>query len=150
MAKFSGCLDAVEIGEYDGRTVHKLNSPLIWVHEGKRVAIPAGFETDLASVPRVPIVYCWWGDRAHREAVLHDYLYRVGASIIEMGDPLGYLRNISDFPKEEADWLFREAMIGQGVSWTIYHPMYAAVRCAGGSSFHRMKVMDKFTLDVEY
>jgi len=144
LSKFNTCLDAKEIGESHGRIVHKLNTPLVWENNGKRVEIPAGFETDLASVPRVPIAYLLWGDRAHREAVLHDYLYRVGASIL-----VGSKERI-DIPKEEADWLFREAMIGQGVGWFIYHPMYAAVRCAGRSSFHQRNVMDKFPLDKEY
>lgn len=143
MSKFNDCLNAKEIGEFQGRTVHRLNTSLIWTHEGKRVEIPADFETDLASVPRVPIAYLCWGDRAHREAVLHDYLYRQNALI---SVDLTFYRP----DKEEADWLFREAMIGQGVSWAIYHPMYIAVRTAGGSSFHRMKVTDKFPLDVRY
>lgn len=137
MASFSGFLDSKQIGEFEGRTVHKLNTPLIWEHTGKRVEIPAGFETDLASVPRLPFVYLLWGDRAHREAVLHDYLYRC--------DSLIWIGPAPCRPeKEEADWLFREAMIGQGQPWRIYHPMWLAVRCAGGSSFRRMKVMDNF------
>jgi hypothetical protein len=38
-------------------------------------------------------------------------------------------------------------MIGQGRTWFIYHPMYLAVRAAGGGSYHRMNVMDKIKLD---
>ena len=143
MAKFNDCLNAKEIGEYDGRCIRKLNTPLIWEHCDKRVYIPAGFETDLASVPRVPVVYLCWGDRAHREAVLHDYLYRIDSILWMYGLP-------TSPDKEEADWLFREAMIGQGVSWWIYHPMYLGVRTGGGSSFHCRKVMDTFPLDVRY
>ena len=41
------------------------------------VWVPTGFVTDLASVPRVPVLFWFWGGRAHREAVLHDYLYRI-------------------------------------------------------------------------
>ena len=143
MTNFNACLNAKEIGEFCGRTVRKLNESLIWDNGFKTVTIPAGFETDLASVPRIPIAYLLWGDRAHREAVLHDYLYRIG-SIIHNGE--------KDCPveKEEADWMFREAMIGQGVSYFIYHPMYLGVRSCGGSSFHRMKVMDCFELEVKY
>lgn len=130
MAKFLNILSSDEIGIYKGRTVHKLTKPLVWENGSITVTIPADFETDLASVPRVPVVYLMWGDRAHREAVLHDYLYRIDA--------------IPQVEKEPADWYFREAMIGQGNSWFVYHPMYLAVRIAGGSSWHRMKVMDKF------
>ncbi len=136
MAKFMGLLDAKEIGESSGRTVHKLDTELVWEHGLVRITVPVGFETDLASVPRLPIAYWLWGDRAHREGVLHDYLYRIDAS--------------PALQKEDCDWYFREAMIGQDNSWFVYHPMWLAVRCAGGSSFHRMNVMDRFPLDKVY
>lgn len=141
MGQFSGLLNSTEIGMKDGRTVHRLNGCLVWAHGEKRVEIPEGFETDLASVPRLPFIYWIWGDRAHREAVLHDYLYRIDA-VLWIGTSI-----CKDVEKKEADWLFREAMKGQGRSWGIYQPMYIAVRAAGGSSFHRMKIMDHFELD---
>ena len=134
MTTFLNTLCADEIGTFEGRAVHKLLKGLVWQKSpGFQIIIPEGFETDLASVPRVPIVFMLWGDRAHREAVLHDYLYRTDA--------------IPLLEKEDADWMFREAMIGQGCSWFTYQPMYLAVRAAGGSSFHRMKVMDRFNLE---
>ncbi len=133
MAKFLNILSADEIGTFKSRTVHRLTKPLIWENGPLTVTIPVGFETDLASVPRVPIVYLIWGDRAHREAVLHDYLYRIDA--------------VPQVEKETADWYFREAMKGQGNSWFVYQPMYLAVRAAGSSSWHRMKVMDHFEVD---
>ena len=134
MAKFLNLLSSDEIGTYKGRTVHKLTRPLVWENGLIRVTIPIDFETDLASVPRVPIVYLLWGDRAHREAVLHDYLYRLGA--------------VPVISKEDADWWFREAMIGQGQPWGIYHPMYLGVRLGGASSWHRMHVMDHFEVET--
>jgi len=145
MAQFLDKLGSDLIGYKDTRAVHKLTRPLIWVHDGKCITVPEGFETDFASVPRLPIIYGIWGDRAHREAVLHDYLYRVGSVIIETNGLSN--KTIENIPKEDADWIFREAMIGQGRSWVIYHPMYLAVRLRGGSSFHRMCVMDSFALD---
>jgi hypothetical protein len=42
-----------------------------------KIIVPVDFETDFASVPRVPIAYELFGDRAHRESVIHDYLYRI-------------------------------------------------------------------------
>jgi hypothetical protein len=133
MAKFLNTLCADEIGIFQGRTVHKLLRELVWENGLIRVTIPVDFETDLASVPRVPIAYLLWGDRAHREAVLHDYLYRIDAvPLVE---------------KEEADLYFREAMIGQDNSWAVYQPMYLGVRIGGASSYHRMKVMDRFEVE---
>jgi hypothetical protein len=34
---------------------------------GKVIEIETGFETDFASVPRLPIVYTLWGNQTHRE-----------------------------------------------------------------------------------
>lgn len=41
------------------------------------IVVPAGFVTDFASVPRMPIVFLLAGDTAHASAVVHDYLVRV-------------------------------------------------------------------------
>lgn len=146
---FHGLLDAKEVGEKNGRAVWKLNTPLVFVLNKCRViTVPAGFETDLASVPRLPFIYTMWGDRAHREAVLHDYCYRIGA-VIHYADG-----RMLPIPKEDGDWYFRMAMISESIEFKkkrqpyyIYQPMYLAVRCAGGSSFHKKNVMDSFDLD---
>ena len=90
---------------------------------------PLWFETDFASVPRLPIFYTMWGDRAHREAVLHDYCYRIDS--------------IPVVTKSQADKLFLEAMQSTGKPWYISRPMYWGVVCGGGSSYHRLKVKDK-------
>jgi hypothetical protein len=39
------------------------------------VIVPAGFVTDGASVPRLPLAYMLFGGRARKAATLHDYLY---------------------------------------------------------------------------
>lgn len=143
--RFLGLLSTDHIGYAAGRPVHRLTRELIWINEDKSVVIPEGFETDLASVPRLPIIYTIWGNRAHREAVLHDYLYRIGAVVFEsFGEGRTVNQNVS---KDDGDWYFREAMIGQGRGWAVYHPMYLAVRCAAGSSWRRMRVLDRFPLD---
>jgi hypothetical protein len=41
------------------------------------IIVSAGFRTDFASVPRVPLAYWLTGDTAHKSAVIHDYLVRV-------------------------------------------------------------------------
>jgi len=41
------------------------------------IIVPAGFVTDFASVPRMPIAFWLTGDTAHASAVVHDYLVRV-------------------------------------------------------------------------
>ena len=60
--------------------IYVLTEPLIFQSNVMGlIEVPAGFNTDFASVPRLPLIYAVWGDRAHREAVLHDYLYRIDA-----------------------------------------------------------------------
>ena len=130
-------LDYREIGEVAGKTIYKLNSTLVYISPSiGRIVIPEGFETDLASVPRVPIIYMMWGGRAHREAVLHDYLYRIGA--------------IPAVSFECANDTFKEAMINRGQPFYIYHPTWLGVTLGGKWSYHRMRVMDNFDLDIRY
>ncbi|MFH2076618.1 MAG: DUF1353 domain-containing protein, partial [Pseudomonadota bacterium] len=67
MSKFLTELDARLVK--DDR-IWKLDSPLIYESDLLGlIEVPEGFETDLASVPRVPFVYMLWGGKAHREGV---------------------------------------------------------------------------------
>lgn len=84
--------------------------------------IPAGFTTDLASVPRVPLAYGMFGGRARRAAILHDFLYE------------------RRYPREAADLAFREAMRGEVPDWARW-VMWAAVR-VGGAGYYREKVQE--------
>jgi hypothetical protein len=42
------------------------------------IIIPAGYQTDLASVPRIPGIYWRTGNTAVLPAIVHDYLYEHG------------------------------------------------------------------------
>ena len=90
------------------------------------VHIPAGLYTDLASVPRIPFVYESWGNRAHRAAVLHDYLYRSDSTPV-----VSY---------SMANAVFREAMEATGAGWKIRWPMWMGVFLGGWTSYHKRKV----------
>jgi hypothetical protein len=72
--------------------------------DGEVVNVPPRFRTDFASVPRP--LWFWiapWG-RHGRAAILHDFLYQLGA----VTDPAaGTLRRPS---RREADRIFRDAM----------------------------------------
>ena len=87
------------------------------------------FETDFASVPRVPVIYLAWGDRAHREAVLHDYLYRIDSKPI--------------VTYSQANNVFLEAMKSTGKPWYISYGMYYGVVLGGWGSYHKRRVKDK-------
>ena len=81
------------------------------------VTVPVGFVTDMASVPRL----LWWlfppFGRYLTAAVVHDYLYQHGST-------LGYTR-------AQADWLFLQIMVEDGVALWRAWLMYRAVRCFG-------------------
>lgn len=82
------------------------------------LTVPKGFVTDFASVPRVPIAYWLFGDRAHHESVPHDFLYQTHKS-----------------SRADADKLFLEAMIVRKKPLYIRQPMYWGVVLGGASSY---------------
>jgi hypothetical protein len=99
-----------------------LTRDLFWTHPvtGTVVRIPAGFETDLASIPRI-LRAVFSVNGAHRKAaVLHDYLYS--------------RRGICS--RAVADRTFREAMKELSVPWWKRNLMFAGVRM-GGWVFYR-------------
>lgn len=125
MSKFITELDARLKADTDDIWI--LDSPLEYISDvAGRIVVPAQFETDLASVPRIPIIYAMWGNKAHREAVLHDYLYRIDSNpCVE---------------KSIADDVFFESMELRGKPGYIRYPMYWGVVLGGQSSFHQKKV----------
>lgn len=104
--------------------VEKLNGtwamvvPLVVkLNKVKTVVVPTGFETDFASVPRLPLAYLLAGDTAHRSAVLHDYLYAT-----QVG-------------KKYADKIFLAAMKAEGISSWRRYLMYGAVKFFGSAAY---------------
>lgn len=58
-----------------GRSTWVLQTDLAFLSEiYGLIVVEAGFETDFASVPRIPIVYWLAGGTADASAVVHDYL----------------------------------------------------------------------------
>lgn len=106
----------------DGRRARLLEPFRVRLRElGNRpLSIPAGFETDFASVPR----FFWrvvppWG-RYSPAAVVHDYLYRTG-----------------QVPRDLADRIFLNLMKRLGVPAWKRRVMYWAVRVFGGRSWRK-------------
>lgn len=122
MSKFLTVLDVKLLDDTraDGRGMWELCKPLAYRSEiaASVIIVPAGFQTDFASVPRVPVAYWLTGDTAHPPAVVHDWLYSTG-----------------EFQRQKADAILLEAMAADGVpAWRRY-VMYLAVRAFGGSHF---------------
>jgi hypothetical protein len=125
MAEFKTSLDARCVDDKYWLLVSSLTyqSDLIGL-----VNVPAGFQTDFASVPRTPIAYSLFGDRAHHESVIHDYLYRKGS--------------IPPVDRKAADSVFLEAMKCRGKGWFTRYAMYLGVRLGGAASYHKKEVAE--------
>ena len=81
------------------------------------ITVPFGFQTDLASIPRLPIIYWLTGNTSQAAAVVHDYLYVTHVKV----------------SRRTADRVLLEASELTRVSWWRRVLMYLAVRLFGGS-----------------
>jgi hypothetical protein len=90
-----------------------LLSPLSVLIDGTTYTVPAGFPTDLASVPRLPGLYTLFGGKARRAAVLHDWLY-----------------SQREYPREWCDAVFYSAMTTEE-GWFTRGMMWLGVRVGG-------------------
>jgi hypothetical protein len=115
---FYNNLDVTEVS----RDKWRLDSALRYQSNaiGDVVTVPAGFVTDFATVPRLPVVYLMFDGYGDRAAVVHDYLYRSG-----------------DHPRSTCDQVFYESLLADGVSNWRAGLMYAAVRVFGKKFFRR-------------
>ena len=81
---------------------------------GETIAVPVGFTTDFASIPRFlwSILFCW--GKYGNAAVIHDYCYWE-----------------QKYTRKRADEIFREAMGVLRVGWFQTMILYWAVRLFG-------------------
>jgi hypothetical protein len=84
--------------------------------------VPAGFVTDLASIPRMLqwLPHLHPNGRCRRSAVLHDWLYQEKYST-----------------RQGADLIFREALQAEGLSERTATVYYWAVRLFGGKAWRK-------------
>lgn len=101
----------------DNRYPYELLEDIRYDWHGHIIEVKAGFKTDFASVPRLPIIFAVLGDlpASRGAAILHDAAYRFGF-----------------ITRKEADQLFYDAMILTGVPWWKARLMWMAVRVFGG------------------
>jgi len=88
------------------------------------ITVPAGFVTDLASIPRLARWYVSRDGDHTKPAVVHDWLY--GRASIA-GHP--------SITRADADRIFLEALKARGVRSGLATVMYWAVRLGGWSTF---------------
>lgn len=87
----------------------------------------AGFMTDFATVPRLPLIYLAYGNKAHLPAIPHDLLYTEGGT---------------EADREFADLVFLHGMLGtvvpsgdNSLTEDDAYAMYRAVRSFGAQHF---------------
>lgn len=101
------------------RKTWRLLSPFSYIDpEQGAITVPAGFETDFASVPRVPLLFDLLGAYGHAAAVLHDWLYRQGT-----------------LPREDADRVFYNALRSSGIARWRTWLLWGGARIGGRSSY---------------
>lgn len=100
-------------------------SPII----ARLITVPAGFECDRESIPRIPFVYWMLGNSSNEAGVLHDYLYRKDS------DPC--------VPRSIADDIYYEASCLDGNYRVQAYAKWLGVRLGGGPAYHKRKVTEK-------
>lgn len=116
MSRFLSPLRAEQVDEFAG--LWKLLAPLRYQSDrlARVLEVPAEFQTDFASVPRVLGLYDLEGGRCNQAAVVHDWLYSTQA-----------------VDRATADAVLREAILASGYSAFTAGVFYAAVRLGGAS-----------------
>jgi len=89
------------------------------------VAIPKGFLSDGASIPRI-----FWNIFSPfglylKAALIHDFLYSKDSDELFKCD------------RKTADLIFKEAMYNLGIGWVKRNTIYRAVRLGGGFSYKK-------------
>lgn len=80
--------------------------------------IPRGFVTDLASVPRLPIIFWLTGATADRAAVVHDFLYSTRSVSRKMADSvLAEASGVMGVPGWRRGLMWLGVRVGGGAYW---------------------------------
>ncbi len=90
------------------------------------INVPVGTVTDLASVPRFPLIYLLAGGTSNEAAVIHDYLYQTHL-----------------FDRATSDAILREASEATGVPAWRRWMMWAGVRAGGWTHWGKFETAGK-------
>lgn len=134
MGKFETPLRVEKISEH----CWKLTDPFIYRSNNiGLIVVDAGFETNFASVPRLPLMYLAFGGVGDEAATLHDWLYRK--------EHTAYTGSAVKIERAMADKVLRgvivECLTNDGVSKLkakiIAWSMWAGVRIGGASHWEK-------------
>jgi hypothetical protein len=110
----------------------KLDRHFVCMVDGAIYSVPAGFITDFASVPRLPLAYYLTGGRGVKAATLHDFLYETKA-----------------LPRDDADLALRAALVAEGEPDEFAQLMYLGVRAGGASHYDKQEQVSQFQTEPE-
>lgn len=111
----------------------ELLSPFLVIvngHEADQriIRVPPGYKTDFASVPRLPLIYMSYANKAHLPALGHDFLYSEGGT---------------EADREYADHVFLQGMLDtlvpdgdNSLTEADAYAMFRAVRAFGRAHFN--------------
>lgn len=134
MGKFETPLRVEKISE----RCWKLTDPFIYRSNNiGLIVVDAGFETNFASVPRLPLMYLAFGGVGDEAATLHDWLYRK--------EHTAYTGSDKKIDRATADKVLRgvivECLKNDGSSSVIAHAiswaMWAGVRIGGATHWEK-------------
>ena len=116
----------------DGKHYKLTKDMIVFSHRVGVTVVPAGFVTDMASVPRgfwslFPPTGPW-----SKAAVYHDYLYQMGT-----------------LSRAEADREFVDGMRALGVCWPTRMAMWAALRLFGGIAWDKYEMQRVFMGEMD-
>ena len=147
-ARITGAFRVEEVpGDYRGgrscvRLLEHLEYHVGSAESAEVITVPAGFETDFASIPwglwnLFPPLGPW-----ARPAIVHDFLYATGGTGVWSGakyitGPIRKAFTAPEYTRAEADAIFREAMgvVEPPVPAWRREIMYRAVRFGGGKGW---------------
>jgi hypothetical protein len=120
-----------------GRTLWGAHEALTYhvggLDSGETITVPAGFVTDLASIPRPVWALLPPDGPWAKAAVVHDFLYRTGGTGRLWGE-VGVSRH-TPYSRAEADNILRGAMASLQVPWIKRQIIWIGVRIGGGPGF---------------
>lgn len=143
MTRFTGKLALVLLDDKDhpsvrdGRSLWGLERELGYrtsIGGEGTITVPAGFVTDLASIPRLLTSALPPDGPWTKAAVIHDALYFCRGGL-ELWHGKRIIDRATPYTRAEADDILREAMADRGVGVVARNIIWSGVRAGGASGF---------------